>query len=216
MSRLIDLTGQKFERLIVVKYAGKKQSGAALWLCVCDCGKERVICSYSLRSGNTKSCGCLQKEIVSAYQMKHGHSTRTHGISKVYGTWRRMIQRCNNFEHPYYVNYGKRGITICERWMDFENFLEDMGEPPTQEHSIDRIDNDGNYCKSNCRWATKKEQARNTRRNLLITFDGETQCLMWWAEKFNINYHTLHNRIYRSGWPIEKALITPIQKRSVV
>jgi len=204
---MIDLSKQKFGRLIVIERVENYK-----WLCKCDCGIEKIIRGSSLKSGDTKSCGCLAKEQLIKRSTKHGHNKKGKQ-TKIYQSWRHMIERCTNSNYSEYQYYGGRGITVCERWLNFENFLEDMDEPPTQEHSIDRIDNDGNYCKSNCRWATKREQARNTRRNLLITFDGETQCLMWWAEKFNINYHTLYNRIYRNGWPIEKALTTPVQKR---
>lgn len=125
-----------------------------------------------------------------------------------------MIQRCTNPNDKRYKNYGGRGITVCKRWRNsFEKFLEDMGEPPTKEHSIDRINNNGNYCKSNCRWVTRKEQNRNKRNNRLITYKGKTQCLIEWAEEYNINYDTLWCRIYKYGWPIEKALTTPVKKR---
>ena len=123
-----------------------------------------------------------------------------------------MIQRCTNSQEIAYCNYGAQGITVCKRWMKFENFLKDMGKRPTQKHTIDRIDNDQGYCKSNCRWATKQEQARNTKRNHLLSYGDKTQCLIEWAEELDINYQTLAYRIY-SGWSTEKALTTPLRKR---
>lgn len=204
----IDLTGQKFGRLIVAKRMDNDKHKNSRWLCRCKCGKNKVVLGCNLKNGRTKSCGCLFKE---GNNKKHGHST-TIKISKIYRAWDHMVSRCTNPNNIGYHNYGDRGIRVCERWMKFENFLEDMGEPPTQEHSIDRINNDGNYCKENCRWATNKQQSRNTSRNHLITHKEKTQCLIEWAEEFNIHKNTLSYRL-RKGWPIEKALITPVIKR---
>lgn len=131
--------------------------------------------------------------------------------SSTYESWNDIIKRCTNPNHKRYKDWGGRGIKVCERWLKFEHFLEDMGECPNGL-TIDRINNDGNYCKENCRWATRKKQCRNKRNNRLIKFNGETKCLIEWAEKFNINWHTLYSRLSRN-WSIEKALKTPIQKR---
>ncbi len=206
-----DLIGQKFGRLIVIKKAGSSRDKHILWLCRCDCGKDKIIQGNHLKSGATKSCGCLNREKTSIANTKHGH-TKNGKQSKTHIVWQHIIQRCTNPRDKGYSNYGGRGITVCKRWRKFENFLEDMGEVP-EGYQIDRINNDGNYCKSNCRWATRKEQNRNTRRNHYITHDGKTQCLSAWAEEFNINYNTLYSRIFRSGWSIEKALTTPIQNK---
>ena len=143
--------------------------------------------------------------------MQHGHSTRTK-VSRTYVIWKDMISRCANRNGTYYHLYGGRGITVCKKWKDFKNFLKDMGEVP-KGYQIDRINNDGNYCKSNCRWVTPKQNSRNTRKNRLITFNGETRCLAAWAEKIGINTNTLHARIGRLNWPIKKALTTPVKKR---
>ena len=206
-----DLTGQKFGRLVVLRFVGKDKWGQSRWSCVCNCGVEKIVRGNSLKSGATKSCGCLQKEKLIKRLTKHGHSTRT-TMSKTYSAWHSIIQRCTNANNMGYQDYGGRGITVCKRWMKFENFLEDMGEPPSAKHSIDRIDNDGNYCKSNCRWATSKQNSRNTRRNRLITYDNKTQCIADWADEFNINYNTLYARIFTYNWTIEKALTTPVRK----
>ncbi|KKM72229.1 hypothetical protein LCGC14_1422620 [marine sediment metagenome] len=213
MSRLIDLTGQKFERLLVVKYAGKKKSGATLWLCVCDCSKEKIIIGSHLKNGNTKSCGCLQKEIASISHAKHGHKTRAK-TSKTYQSWQSMIKRCVNPKNKDYLHYGGRGIKVCQRWRNsFENFLKDMHEAP-EGYQIDRIDNDGNYCKSNCRWVTSRINNRNKRNNHLITYNNKTQCLIEWAEDYDIPYKTLFARINILGWPMGKALTTPVGKQN--
>ena len=213
MSRFIDLTGERFGRLVVLKKASNLESRVR-WLCRCDCGKEKIVRGDGLRGGDTKSCGCLQKEKASIYckkfKTKHGHDTRD-GKSKTYASWQQMVQRCTNPSNKSYCNYGGRGITVCGRWGKFENFLEDMGEVP-EGHQIDRIDNNGNYCKSNCRWATRKEQGRNKRNNLFITYKGKTQLLVECAEQLGVKYYTLWSRLSR-GWSIERALTTPVKKR---
>ena len=176
---------------------------------MCNCGKEKIIIGQSLKGGATKSCGCLSKEISVQCNTKHGHSKRGEA-SKTYKSWVNMIQRCINPKNRYYHCYGGRGIAVCKRWMKFENFLEDMGESP-DEHQIDRINNDGNYCKSNCRWTTPKQNSRNKRNNLFATYKNRTQLLIEWAEEFGVNYDVLKWRL-NNGWPIEKALTTPVRK----
>ena len=205
MGKFIDLTGQKFGRLVVIQLADKGGSGKIRYLCLCDCGNRIIVQAGNLKNYHTRSCGCFKTEILT----KHGHSTRTI-TSKTYRAWRHIFDRCTNPNDKAYRNYGGRGITVCKRWRKFVNFLEDMGEAP-EGYQIDRIDNNGNYCKSNCRWVTPKTNSRNTRINRLITFDGKTQCLAAWAEETDINYNTLHGRFLR-GWTIEKTLTTPVKK----
>ncbi len=144
-----------------------------------------------------------QREAVRIANTKHG----MYG-SPEYKTWQGMKQRCYNKSFQQYADYGGRGITVCERWMSFENFLEDMSKRP-EGMSLDRIDNEKGYSKENCRWTTEYEQKRNTRRNHCITFNGETKCLQDWAESIGIKANTLINRLNRSKWPLEKALTTP-------
>lgn len=207
MSKIIDLIGKRFGRLVVVKLVGKNKQRNCDWLCMCDCGEKRVISSRYLRDGDTKSCGCL---FLEGNNKKHGYA-KAGRISRIYQSWENMIARCTNINNHAYCHYGGRGITVCERWRKFENFLEDMDEMP-EGHQIDRIDNNKGYCKSNCRWATRKQQMRNRRNNHLITFLGKTQCLIFWAEEFNINKTTLWDRICKYGWSTEKALTTPVRK----
>lgn len=204
--KFIDLVQQKFGRLIVIKRVDNNKHGQSVWLCKCDCGKEKIVFGYNLKSGHTKSCGCLSIE-------KTGERFTTHGQSKTrtYDSWYNMVQRCTNPDDKNYHNYGGRGITVCKRWMKFIHFLEDMSEAP-EGYQIDRIDNNKRYCKSNCQWTTAKINNRNKRNNHLITHDGKTQCLAAWAEEFNINYKTLGKRLSR-GWSIKKALTTPVKKR---
>lgn len=194
-----DLTGRRFGRLIVLEYAGKRQTNHR-WLCECDCGKRTTVESGHLRSGVTKSCGCLQKEKVT----RHGKCK-----TPEYKVWDNMISRCTSPTYIGYANYGDRGITVCERWRNsFAAFLKDMGLRPSPNHSIDRVNNEGNYEKANCRWATRRQQQRNRRRNRLLTFKGKTMCLAEWAERINMPYFTLHGRL-RLGWSVERALLTP-------
>lgn len=171
------------------------------WKCICDCGKEKKVRDLSLRRDESKSCGCFQLEI-----------SVTHGVSKssTYKSWEMMRQRCLNKNYDRYSDYGGRGIKICDRWLDFNNFLNDMGEKPAGL-SLDRIDVNGNYEPSNCKWSTMKEQNRNRRYNNLISFNGETRCLQEWCELFSIKEGTLRSRL-KNGWSVVDALITPARK----
>jgi hypothetical protein len=170
MVKKLDLIGQVFGRLTVVKEAdpyvrtnGKKERK---WLCQCSCNNIKEVLSHHLTGGNTKSCGCLKKEIISNRNFKHGCALRKNE-TKEYRAFRTMKARCLNSNNPFYKDYGGRGIKICNRWLHsehgFENFLEDMSYAPSSKHTLDRIDVNGNYEPSNCRWATQQVQAINQR-----------------------------------------------------
>ncbi len=203
MGKFIDLTGQKFGRLTVIKRVENTDDGRIKWLCLCECGKKIIVQAGSLKGGNTKSCGCFHKEQAKNANYKHGHSSNGI-ISHTYITWIQIIQRCTNPKRIDYKNYGGRGIKICEAWMKFEGFLQDMGERPSNT-SIDRVNNNGNYCKENCKWSTRKEQQRNKRDNKSITIGDETKCIAGWCEELGLRYHTVITRL-RRGWSDEEAL----------
>lgn len=162
----IDLIGRVFYRLTVIGFAGVNARRQSLWTCQCLCSKEVVVLSYSLRGGMTKSCGCLNKEKVLTNSLMHGHAKQTKNTPE-YRAWQHAKSRCFNPNVDNFQNYGGRGISMCERWLNsFENFLSDMGEKPEPKHkySIDREDNDGGYEPSNCKWKTLSEQAKNRRK----------------------------------------------------
>jgi hypothetical protein len=209
MPPFIDLTGQKFGRLTVIHRIENKYSKATKFLCQCSCGKEVPVNAASLKNGTTKSCGCYHQEIRS-------QSLTTHGMSKIplYRTWKAMMSRCYNTHHMGYPDYGGRGITVCQQWHDFPTWYAYMGEPPSKNHTIERIDNNGNYEPSNCRWATRKEQANNKSNNRIIEFNGQTKTLKQWAEVIKMPYKTLHARLNQANWSIEKSFKTPLRRHS--
>lgn len=176
-----------------------------LWMCKCSCGTERAIANTRLTCGESKSCGCGQSE-------GSGNARRTHGMisTRAYCSWLKMIQRCTNPNDDAFHNYGGRGITVCQRWREsFENFYADMGERP-KGLTIERVDTNGNYEPSNCRWATRKEQLRNRRNNVMLTIDGETKCIAEWAEQFGMAQHVLYGRI-KIGWSVTDAITRPVR-----
>lgn len=191
-----DMSGKRFGEWTVIDYAGNSK-----WNCVCSCGTRKTVRTNELKNGRSKSCGCLARK-------KHDLN-----YTRLYKTWQNMKERCGNPNCKCYENYGGRGITICNEWRNsFRSFYEwAIANGYAEELSIDRIDVNGNYEPSNCRWATSEEQANNTRRNHYITYLGRTITLMQAAREYNIPMDTLKGRLYR-GWSVEKALSTPVRK----
>lgn len=208
MSKLIDLVGKRFGKFTVMKRIENDVNGNRRWKCKCDCGKIKNVLGSNLKYNKSRSCGCSHEGNKNS--LIHGN-TKMGKRSKTYYSWEGMKKRCYNKKSNNYKNYGGRNpsITVCKRWLKFENFLEDMGERPKNK-TLDRIDNNGNYCKSNCRWATRKQQCRNTRQNRIILYNGKIQCSIEWAEELGIKPSTLRKRISR-GDSAEKAL-RPIKK----
>ena len=188
----VDIAGQRFGKLVAIKPVSK-QSGKIVWEFLCDCGNTANYMSWLPRKGQVVSCGCWRK------RQKGLATTRSYQI------WAKMIQRCASVDHKNYLNYGKRGIKVCDEWLIFSNFYGDMGEAP-EGKSLDRINNDGDYCKENCRWASNRTQHTNKRTNRFITYQGRTMTLVEWAEELNIRSSTLWRRLKRN-LPLEKALV---------
>jgi len=203
-----NLTGRTFGEWSVLSFAGKKMK-RSVWNCQCSCGRKAVVFAQTLKDGRSTSCGHVRNKKTAIRNTTHGKSS-----TREYRIWKAIHTRCTNTRQETWEDYGGRGITVCDRWLGpngFLNFLADMGCAPSDSHSIDRIDNDGNYEPGNCRWATPKEQTRNARSNINLEFNGQTRSIGEWSEIVGFPYHTLRSRILR-GWTAQKALTTPIRK----
>jgi len=201
-----DFTGMKFGYLDVIRFDGVRGRNA-YWLCRCKCGVEKAIIGQSLRKGQG-SCGCNTGKRISESKIEHGKSKTSE-----FAIWVSMIQRCTNKNAASYPYYGGRGISVCDSWLNsFEAFLGDMGIRPSSSHSIERIENDGNYEPANCRWANDFEQACNRRNNVRLTVNGVTLIVAEWARKIGVIPSVIHNRI-RRGWSAEQA-ITPVRSKA--
>lgn len=205
------LIGKTFNRLTVVETLHRNARYEMLLLCSCSCGGSVTVPYPRLKSGNTKSCGCLQPEVVRST----GRAQRTHGGSNTptYETYRSMIDRCYNPNTPGYAYWGGRGITVCPQWLEgYAAFKRDMGTRPKGK-TLDRYpNNDGNYEPGNCRWATPSEQGRNTRATRYLTIQGVTKPLIEWSEEFSVCSTTILDRLHR-GWPVEEAIRTPAHSK---
>lgn len=202
MSAKINLINQRFTRLLVIGDANTRPRKS---ICLCDCGTQVVVANGHLMSGHTKSCGCLSRETTSKVRTTHGRSK-----TRIYGVWRDMINRCDA-RHEYSKNYIERGISVCERWLKFENFLADVGEGK-KGWTLERVENSIGYEPFNICWADRVRQARNTRRNVVYTVRGITACVAELCERFECNLGRVWGRLYL-GWEIERALFEPVHRK---
>lgn len=203
--RFKDITGSTFGELTVIGRL-ESRNGFSQWRCLCTCGKETSAITHDLKSGHTKSCGCLR------YKGRHNH-TGISWRSPTYSSWTNMVSRCTRKSSPAFAHYKKRKINLCERWRTFENFLSDMGERPSLAHSLDRHpNNDGNYEPGNVRWATKTEQANNRMTNLQIMYKNKPYTLMELVRETGVHKDLLRSRLFRnkSKWTVEGAINTPV------
>ena len=213
MGKYIDLTGQRFGRLVCVKDVGRSKNRQALWLCMCDCGENTIVVSTNLTSGHTKSCKCLQADIVKKRSTTHGFSRDENGTPKrLYTAWLNMKSRCSNPANPAYKNYGGRGITICNKWSKYENFHKwAMSNGYKNNLTIERMNNNGNYEPDNCTWIPRTEQPKNTRATRFIDYFGKKKTIAEWGRILNMSRSLLYWRLKK--YSIEKALTTPIRRR---
>lgn len=207
------LTGRVFGRLEARAHVGSATGGSALWCCACSCGEFVVVPAVRLKTGKTRSCGCLRREIAAARLHRHGHGSNgdRRPRSSEYVIWRSMKARCTRTTHADYARYGGRGITVDPRWLGpdgFKNFLADMGRRPSLQHSIERKNNNEGYSKENCVWATRREQANNTRGNRRVTFNGRTQTVAEWARELRVPSRRLQARL-SAGWSAARAFSEP-------
>lgn len=211
MNGRIDLTGQRFGRLTVIKFVSRINKRTK-WLCKCDCGNETIVSTKCLRNGDTKSCGCLKKDKAREAKITHGKTS-----SRLFVTWGNMKSRCYSQNRRDYRDYGGRGITICVEWKDdFMAFYDwAMANGYRDDLTIDRIDVNGNYEPSNCRWVDIKVQANNTRRNHYITYKGETHTIAEWSEITGISKSAIMHRIER-GWTVDKMLTVGDANRTMI
>ena len=200
------MIGKVFGRLTVLAFSHKDKWRKNYWLCLCSCGKKVIVAERSLLTGNTKSCGCYRKQYSILKHLIHGRQG-----TRLYAIWQNMKNRCRNTKVPAYKDYGGRGITVCDEWLDFTCFMDwALNNGYDDSLSLDRINNNAGYKPSNCRWVTQKEQARNTRANVLITYKCDTLCVVAMAEKYNVNPKLLYGRLEK-GWPVDRAIEEPVQ-----
>jgi len=216
MRRSNDLTGHRFHRLVVLGRAEPTPGNrGARWRCKCDCGAETISRSDALKNGRSKSCGCHRAEMGGKHVVSMNTTHGSYGTPE-YRVWRGMKDRCFNPNSASYADYGGRGITVCDKWVNsFQAFLADMGPRPDGA-SIDRIDNNKGYESGNCRWADRITQARNKRNNSLIEHEGETRTLSEWAERAGMPAWKLSQRLYRDNLQFSEAVINGDRRKGAV
>lgn len=211
MTGTADVVGKTFGHLTVL-YVTKIRGRNKRLVCECSCGNVISTQFWNVIRGQSKSCGCQRGNYISEGKTRHGQAAE-HGRTSEYNTWARIWDRCTNENNKKFMDYGGRGITVCDRWIVFEDFFADMGKKPTPKHSIERLDNSSGYGPGNCAWATNKAQSRNRRSNQNMTVDGMTLCATDWATKVGLKPLTILARI-RSGWSHDAAVKTPLMPLS--
>jgi len=202
----LNLSGLVVNSLTVLERTNERRGSEVMWRCRCVCGSALLVRASTLNTGRIKSCGCKTKEILRAARSTHGLSKTE---PKTFRVWRGMRERCEKEHHKSYVDYGERGIAVCERWQNFGLFFADMGRVP-EGMTIERIDNNGDYEPGNCRWATRKEQANNRRGNVFVTHEGTRLTMAQLAEAVAIPRDTIDRRL-KMGWPMDRALSQPVR-----
>jgi hypothetical protein len=198
--------GDRYGRLTIIR-EDKKKEKSRWFLCKCDCGDEKSLRLNDLRRGSIKSCGCLLRETSAARKIKHGACE-----TRLYSIWAHMKQRCLNEDNQDYKYYGGRGIIVCKEWMDFQSFNVWAIENGYDDSlTIDRIDNNGNYEPSNCRWSSREDQVNNTRKTINICYEGKTKSLKQWSKILGMKYTTLYRRLSK-GWSVDEAFTSPSNK----
>ena len=206
MSNFVDITGKKFNRLRVIKRVENSKDNKSMWLCVCDCGNTKIVSGVCLKNNSVKSCGCFN------YEKRHSQGTHKKSYTRLYGIWSGIKTRCYNQNCKAYKNYGGRSITMFDKWKNsFEDFYEwSLKNNYKEDLTIDRIDVNGNYEPSNCRWITAKKQHSNMRKSIRYVDDETEYCLSELCRKYNMPYLTVYNRIKKSNMSIKDALTKPI------
>ena len=196
--RRTSLVGMSFGEWTVSAFAYNGADRHARWECKCSCGTVRIVSGHNLKGGQSVSCGC------------HRPNNKRHGEtgSSLHSIWKNMIGRCSCESNTAYGYYGGRGITVCERWLVYENFRDDMGERPSPNHSVDRINNNGAYSPENCRWATREQQGRNKRNNIMVAIGTEVACIAEWCDRLHLNRDTVYMRLH-IGWTPMQAILAP-------
>lgn len=203
--------GQPIGFLIVLSRLPRQKNRHPYWTCQCQCGNTTIVDEYNLRTGHTKSCGCLRVRTIQKQSTKHGKAPRK-GRPAEYSIWKNIRARTMNPRNKGFSSYGGRGIFLCSRWHEFENFFVDMGPRPSPAYSIERKDNNGPYSPENCLWGTRLEQANNKRNNILLTIKGETHTLAQWARIIHVRYGVVLDR-FRRGLPNEEIIASAVRKR---
>lgn len=209
MSRILNVMGERYGRLVVVGEAERTHKGRAQWACLCDCGETKIVTSENLRRGSTQSCGCLgaEQRIANGKRSAKPYSRSAMPLERK--TWEMMLARCYDPKHKAYHRYGGRGVFVCDRWREsFPAFVGDMGARPSTYTTLDRKDNDGHYSPENCRWSTRGEQANNRSDNRRLVFNGDNLTLTQWAVKVGLSRACLAGRL-RRGWSVHDTLTTP-------